>query len=100
MALISVTFEQLKVKADELQKLNNDFKTSVSELEGIENELASMWEGMSRDTFHNAFNSDKSQMDNFYNVMEQYVQALLVSLAKYQQAESQNVETAATRTYR
>lgn len=100
MALISVTFEQLKARADELKGLNSEFKARVSELEGIENELTSMWEGKSKDAFHNAFNSDKSQMDIFYNVIEQYVQALLLTLAKYQQAEGQNLEIAATRTYR
>lgn len=100
MALISVTFEQLKAKAEELKGLNSQFQSQVTELTEIETELASMWEGQSRDAFHNAYNSDKAQMDNFYKVIEQYVQAILVSLAKYQQAEAQNFETASTRTYR
>lgn len=100
MALISLTFEQLKTQADELRQLNENFKANVTELVGIETELASMWEGQSRDAFHNAFNSDKAQMDNFYNTIEQYVQALMLILAKYQQAEGTNLETAVTRTYR
>lgn len=100
MANITVTFAQLKAKAEELKTLNEQFKTQVTELEGIEANLVSMWEGQSKDVFHNAFITDKGQMNNFYNVMEQYIQTLLIALAKYQQAEAKNIETASTRTYR
>lgn len=100
MALIQVTFEQLKAQAETLRQLNETFKANIAELDGIETQLVSMWDGQSKDVFHNVFQSDKAQMEYFYNVMQQYVQALLIILSKYQQAEGRNLETAANRTYR
>lgn len=100
MALIQVTFEQLKAQAENLNQLNESFKSNVAELESMEAQLGAMWEGQAKDAFHTAFSNDKIQMDNFYNAIARYVQSLLVIAAKYQQAEAINYETASTRTYR
>lgn len=99
MALIQVTASQLKAKAGELRDLNSQFKTQVTNLESDEQALAGMWEGEAKTAFHTAFNNDKGQMDNFYNLIEQYCVTLENIAIKYEQAESQNTETAASRTY-
>lgn len=99
MALIQVTASQLRAKAGELRELNSQFKTQVNNLEGDEQVLAGMWEGEAKNAFHIAFNNDKGQMDNFYNLIEQYCMTLENIATKYEMAESHNVETAATRTY-
>lgn len=100
MALIQVSAAELKAKAGELRNLNSQFKTQVGNLESQEQTLISMWEGEARDAFNTAFNNDKMQMDNFYNLIEQYCAALEAIAAKYELAEAQNVSTAASRTYR
>lgn len=99
MALIQVSAAELKAKASELRNLNSQFKTQVGNLESQEQNLIGMWEGEARDAFHNAFNNDKTQMDSFYNLIEQYCAALETIAGKYEQAEAQNTNTAATRTY-
>ncbi|MCD8197447.1 MAG: WXG100 family type VII secretion target [Lachnospiraceae bacterium] len=99
MALIRVTATQLKAQAEELRTLNSQYKDQVTELETCETNLASMWEGEARDAFHNAFNSDKTQMTNFYTLIEQYVAKLLTIAAKYEQAEATNQEIATVRNY-
>ncbi|MCI8521618.1 MAG: WXG100 family type VII secretion target [Lachnospiraceae bacterium] len=99
MALIQVSAAELKAKAGELRNLNSQFKTQVGNLESQEQTLIGMWEGEARDAFNTAFNNDKTQMDNFYNLIEQYCAALENIASKYELAESQNVSTAATRTY-
>lgn len=99
MGLIQVSAAELKAKAGELRNLNSQFKTQVGNLESQEQTLVGMWEGEARDAFNNAFNNDKAQMDNFHNLIEQYCVALENIAAKYEMAESQNVSTAATRTY-
>lgn len=99
MALIRVTAAQLKAKAEELTGLNSNFKTNVGELEACEQNLASMWEGQAKDAFHQAFSNDKIQMTNFSTLIEKYVATLMTIAAKYEQAESINTETAATRKY-
>lgn len=99
MGLIQVSASELKVKAGELRNLNSQFKTQVGNLESQEQALIGMWEGEARDAFNVAFNNDKTQMDNFHNLIEQYCVALENIAAKYEMVESQNLSTASTRTY-
>lgn len=99
MALIRVTAAQLKAKAEELTGLNTNFKANVRELEACEQNLTTMWEGQAKDAFHHSFNNDKIQMTNFSTLIEKYVATLIMIAAKYEQAESINTETAATRKY-
>ena len=70
---------ELKNKIEELRALNTQFKSAVSELENTEGALNGMWEGDAKNTFHNAFMSDKQQMDNFYSTIELYAQKLDVN---------------------
>ena len=100
MALIRVTAAQLKAKAEELTNLNSTLKTNVQDLEACEQNLASMWEGQAKDAFHQSFNNDKIQMGNFSMLIEKYVATLLTIAAKYEQVESINTETAASRNYK
>ena len=97
MAEILVTASELKSKADELRSLNSNFKNQVSNLEGKEQELISMWEGETKNEFHKQFNLDKTQFDNFYQLIEKYCEALITIAAKYEQAEATNLSLAATR---
>ena len=99
MAAFQVTSSELKAKAGELRDLNSQFKTQVGNLETQEGSLVTMWEGEARNAFETAFKNDKSQMDNFYNLIEQYCVALENIAAKYDMAEAQNVSTAQARTY-
>lgn len=99
MAFFQVTASELKSKAEELRNLNSNFKNEVGNLETTEAALKSKWVGQANDTFHNAFMKDKGQMDNFYNLIEKYVDALLQIAAQYEKAESNNTEIASSRNY-
>lgn len=100
MAGITVLTKELKGKIEELRALNAQFKSTVGELEATESSLNSMWEGNAKTAFHNAFTSDKSQMENFNMAIELYAQKLEVILAKYIQSENMNIELAITRNYK
>ncbi|MFR6171112.1 MAG: WXG100 family type VII secretion target [Blautia sp.] len=100
MATFRVTTNELKAKAEELRTLNAQFKNEVGNMETLENSLSGMWEGEAKAAFHNAFSSDKVQMDNFYNAIEVYIQRLEAAAVKYAQAEATNVEIASTRKYK
>lgn len=100
MAQIRVTMSQLKAQAEQLESLNEQFKSQVNDLEATEQQLGTMWEGEAKNAFHNAFTSDKTQMDNFYGAIKMYVQALLANAAKYSQAETTSYNLAAERTYK
>ena len=99
MSFFQVTSAELRNKADQLKGLNARFRSGVDTLQTTEQGLKSMWEGEANDTFHNAFTRDKGQMDQFHQVIERYIEALLVIAAKYEEAEKRNVATASTRSY-
>lgn len=100
MAEIKVTSGELRNKAAELRQLNQNFKKSVEEMTSTEQQLVGMWDGEAKETFHNAFNADRSQMDVFYQTIEKYCVALENNAAKYEQNEAKNVQTASTRSYK
>lgn len=99
MAEIKVTSRELKSKASELRNLNNQFKKAVDDMTSTEQQLIGMWDGDSKEAFHKAYNSDKSQMDVFHQTIERYCQALESNAAKYENAEQKAVNTATTRSY-
>lgn len=100
MATFRVTTNELKAKAEELRALNAQFKNEVGNMEALERSIFDMWEGEAKDAFHNAFSSDKVQMDNFYNAIGVYVQRLEAAAAQYAKAEATNLEIASTRKYK
>ena len=100
MAEIKVTSTELKSKASELRQLNSQFKKAVEDMMSNEQQLMGMWDGETKEAFHNAFNNDKSQMDVFYQTIEKYCEALENNAAKYEAAEQKNLSTASTRSYK
>lgn len=97
MAEIRVTPSELRSKADELERLNGQFKQEVTSMTGYEQELAGMWEGEAQKAFRKAFSDDKQKMDLFAQNIERYVQALRADAQKYEDAEQKNVGIATTR---
>jgi WXG100 family type VII secretion target len=100
MAAFQVTAGQLRAKANELRQMNRQFKSQLGNLDSQERSLNGMWEGEAKNAFERAFRSDRGQMDNFHNLIEQYCTALDNIAAKYEAAERRNINTATTRTYR
>lgn len=99
MAAFQVTASELKAKSNELRELNAQFKTQTGNLESQEGSLITMWEGEARNAFDAAFKNDKLQMDNFYNLIEQYCTTLDNMASKYEMAEAQNASIAQARKY-
>jgi WXG100 family type VII secretion target len=97
---IQVTPKTLIDKANELKNLNSRFKSQYESLKTTESALNGMWEGEAKTAFHTAFTSDITQMSNFYNAIERYVQTLQQIAAEYEKAEGKNVSTASTRKYK
>ena len=99
MATIMISSSMLNARAQELDDLNNQFKTQVSALEEKEQALKAMYEGDAATAFHNAFARDKVQMDNFFNCITRYAQVMREIAAKMAQTESENQNIATTRSY-
>ncbi|MDO4647766.1 MAG: WXG100 family type VII secretion target [Eubacteriales bacterium] len=99
MSEILVTSATLRAKAEELNGLNEQFKSAVNTLTQEEQTLRGQYEGEASDAFHAAFTKDTTQMNNFYNAIAQYVAKLEQIAAAYEKAEQANVQTATTRNY-
>ena len=97
MGLINVSAAQIKSKAGELRQLNGQFKSQVGDLDGKEMSLKGMWEGEANNAFHAAFQSDKTQFEAFYQLIEQYCNQMMEIAAKYEAAENSNIQIASTR---
>ena len=99
MAEIIVTSSTLRNKAEELNSMNEQFKTAVNSLIDEENALRGQFEGEASDAFHAAFSKYAVQMQNFYNAIAQYAQKLVQIAEGYEKAEQANVATATERKY-
>ncbi len=100
MSQFSVTYQRINSTIQQLTNLNRQFKSAVNTLESTERQLNGMWEGEAKQAFDRAFHSDKVQMDNFYNALQQYINVLTNSLSEYQRTEGQNTQIANSRNYR
>lgn len=98
-ATFKVTASALTSQAEELTELNGQFKSAVEQMVSTEASLNSMWEGEAKDAFHNAFTTDKGKMDEFYNLIQTYIEKLNTIATRYAQAENTNTEIATNRTY-
>lgn len=99
MATTMISSSALVARAQELEDLNNQFKTQVNALEEKEQALKGMYEGDAATEFHNAFSRDKIQMDNFFNCIARYAVVMREIAAKMDQTESENRTIASTRSY-
>ena len=97
MAYFAVTPAELRSTAGTLREYNSNFKNQVSALESAEGTLNTSWEGPAKDAFHSSFMQDKSYMDNFAALIENYCVTLENMAVEYEKAEAANVETASTR---
>ncbi len=99
MSQFKVTSSVLKTQSSELSDLNGRFKSAVEQLVTAEANLNSMWDGEANDAFHNAFMTDRGKMNEFYNLIVQYVEKLNSIATRYEQTEKTNTEIATNRSY-
>ena len=93
----TVNPQELVKQAQELQALNERFKTEVSTMTEKEEALSSMWEGEARNAFHNAYATDVQKFENFYNGINRFVEALSNSAQEYAKAEQAAQAAASTK---
>ncbi len=99
MSQFKVTSSVLKTQSSELSDLNGRFKSAVEQLVSAEANLNSMWDGEANDAFHNAFMTDRGKMNEFYNLIVQYIEKLNSIATRYEQTEKTNTEIATNRSY-
>lgn len=99
MSDFQVTPSVLKNNAEHLSELNAKFKNHVEALVNSESTLNSMWDGEANDAFHAAFMTDKTKMDEFSRLIEQYTERLRQIALRYEQTEQNTTNIATNRSY-
>lgn len=99
MSSFRVTTSSLTSQAEELTALNGQFRSAIEQLSTTELSLRGMWEGEANDAFHAAFTTDKGKMEQFYNLIIQYIEKLNMIAMRYNQTEATNTQIATNRTY-
>ena len=86
--------------ASELRQMNSKFQKQVNDLEASKRSLDSKWDGEANEAFNRAFMEDKGYMTQFFNVIQQYCQALETIVREYNDAERRTSQIARERTAR
>ena len=94
-----VSTQKLRDTASQLTQMNQQLKGKAEEFTSSGNNLFSKWEGDTKQAHQQVFQKDRTQIDNFISLINEYVQALERIATKYDQAEAQNVQTAVDRKY-
>jgi len=92
-----VTPKTLRSKADELETLNNKFKSEVSGLRDDNTSLGSKWEGDARNKFNEQFLLDAEKFERFYEGIQKYIQQLRANADMYDKTENINTSIASVR---
>ena len=95
MAEFIVTAQEVRNKAAELHRINEQYKVTIENLKAEAARLSGMWEGEAHDTFDAKFKNDGIRMDNFYTAIQDYCAKLDDIAVNYNNAEARNVSTAA-----
>ena len=90
----TVNPQELVKQAENLQQLNEKFRTEVQAMTEKEEALSGMWEGDARNAFHNAYVTDAEKFNNFYNGISLFVKALNDAAQKYAKSENDATQIA------
>ena len=94
---IRVTTAELRKRANDLEALNESFKREVQGLRDDENQLSVSYEGEAQRKFHQAFMTDASKFDSFYELIRRFIQQLRTDADTYDRVERENLNIASTR---
>lgn len=87
----TVTTSELTRKKEDLENKNKDLSNKISKLVEVEAKLNQQWDGDANDKFHDAFDKDRSKMDEFHKAIGQYCTQLDNIIKKYEEVEKQNL---------
>ena len=96
MAAFEVDTRLVQQTASELRQMNSKFQKQVNDLEASKRSLDSKWDGEATEAFNRAF----MDMTQFFNVIQQYCQALETIVREYNDAERRTSQIARERTAR
>lgn len=97
MAKIRVTPQTLRSRANELETLNNKFKSEVTKLRSLNSTLGNQWRGDARTAFDREFQKDATKFDEFYRGIQEFIRVLRQNADEYDRVENTNTSIASVR---
>ncbi len=79
---------------NELTRLNSEFRSKATEIDGEHSSLVSKWQGEASEEFQRNFRKEQPNFDSFASAIDEYVNGLRDILAHYETAENQNIAIA------
>lgn len=92
-----VTPKSMRNTANELETLNNKFKTEVGNLKTDNQTLGQQWEGDARNKFNEEFLKDVQKFDEFSKGIQKFIEQLRRNADAYNKVENTNLDIAAVR---
>lgn len=75
---------------DQLEQLNTQFMEKANAIDAEHKSLVSKWEGDASTAFEEHYQNERQNFDVFYNTIHDYINALRIILANYEDAERRN----------
>lgn len=89
---IQLTSAQLNSKKNELESLNEKFKSQLADMRSTEKAVLAMWDGDASNAFDKKFDKDYNKIDNLYPAVKKYCQAIDTIIKKYEDTERKNIK--------
>lgn len=85
---IKITFSEVRAKATAISKCNDNLKNYLEEIKNNITKLDAEWTSDSSDTIRGKITNMQAKFDNYYTIIESYVNFLNTTATQYEQTES------------
>ena len=87
MALIQVTPDMLRGKADELSKLREEHEATMNQIKSLVNGINDQWKGEAQQAYVDKFNSMEGTFNQFKEMLESFANLMRSSANTIEQAD-------------
>lgn len=88
MADIKITFSEVKSKATQIRKCNENLNQHLIDIKNNITSLDAEWTSDASDTIRSKISGMQSKFDNYYNIIEAYATFLDTTVSNYEQTEA------------
>ena len=96
MSTIRVTPELMRSTAQSVHARSDEWRTAVTRIYALAQEMNAMWDGLGNESFNIVFNGDRPNFDNLSALMTEYYNAIMRAAQVYDAGE-QEVRNIVTR---
>ncbi|MDO4623022.1 MAG: WXG100 family type VII secretion target [Eubacteriales bacterium] len=91
---ISISTSMIRKQAESLETKSNKIKMQLQDLQRAEQNLGSMWDGPSKQSFDATFKNNYAEYEKFKMMIDQYAAKLRDIASEYERIEKENEQIA------